>query len=262
MSEVHKLVQRLNDEKKLRVWSVIITFFGDAVLPRGGAVSAKTVQEILHCMGIEAGAVRTAFSRLTKDGWVARTKLGRSSYYHLSNAGLQPFADATDQIYAPLPTKDTGLTGWALTLTQEGYPDFQLARLDQKDTLDETFRMTGTISHIPDWMKLQKCPPDHASSFHNLMTTFQPIDHSQLSNLEAMAVRCLLIHEWRRILFQFEQVAPIFWSKDWPQSACHHFVASLYHQLLHSSEDWMDQNATGPNGRLNAPKESLDLRFT
>ncbi|MGI9363999.1 MAG: PaaX family transcriptional regulator C-terminal domain-containing protein [Rhizobiaceae bacterium] len=236
-------------------------FFGDAVLPRGGAVSAKTVQEVLLCMGIEAGAVRTAFSRLSKDGWVVRTKLGRSSFYHLSDPGLQPFADATDQIYAPLPEADNSLTEWTLTVRQDDHPDFQLFRQSPVESGNETFRMTGKISHVPDWMKLQKCAPDHARSFDNLMTAFQPVDHTQLNELEAMAVRCLLIHEWRRILFQFEQVAPVFWTQDWPQSTCHAFVAALYHNLLHSSEVWMDQNAKGPQGRLRSPGNSLGSRF-
>ena len=77
MDPVLDLVHRINDSKKLRVWSLIITYFGDAVVPRGGAVSARTVQQILARMGIESGAVRTAFSRLTNDGWVVREKIGR-----------------------------------------------------------------------------------------------------------------------------------------------------------------------------------------
>ena len=62
MDAVGELVGRLNGTKKLRVWSVIITFFGGAIVPRGGSVSARTVRELLQRMGIEAGAVRTAFS--------------------------------------------------------------------------------------------------------------------------------------------------------------------------------------------------------
>ena len=84
MDPIEDLVGRLNSTKKLRVWSVIITFFGDAIVPRGGSVSAKTVQSLLGRMGIEAGAVRTAFSRLTSDGWVVREKIGRSSFFRLS----------------------------------------------------------------------------------------------------------------------------------------------------------------------------------
>ena len=45
MDPIEDLVTRLNSTKKLRVWSVIITFFGDAIVPRGegvGLVSART----------------------------------------------------------------------------------------------------------------------------------------------------------------------------------------------------------------------------
>ena len=271
MNAVGDLAERLNDTKKLRVWSVIITFFGDAIVPRGGSVSARTVQILLDRMGIEAGAVRTAFSRLTNDGWVVREKLGRSSFYHLSPMGLGPFAAATDRIYAPLPTANPANPAnenWRLTLRENDFPKPHLRKLESdRDTKpiskpSDDFLLDGTFANIPDWLKNMSCQPAHRQSYSALMEAFEPIAGADLSDIDSLAVRCLLIHEWRRILFQFDKVEPEFWTTDWPEPACHRFVCDLYQQLLPSSEAWMDAEATGPLGRIPQPESALVRRFS
>ena len=85
---------------KRQVWSLIITFFGDAVLPRGGRVAARAVTEVMTRIGVEEGAVRTAFSRLVSDGWVERSREGRAAFYRLAEDGRAPFEEASRLIYA------------------------------------------------------------------------------------------------------------------------------------------------------------------
>ena len=48
-----------------RTWSVIITLFGDAIVPRGGAIWLGTLLAIFRALDIGDGVVRTAMSRLT-----------------------------------------------------------------------------------------------------------------------------------------------------------------------------------------------------
>ena len=264
MDPIEDLVGRLNRSKKLRVWSVIITFFGDAVVPRGGSVSARTTQNLLGRMGIEAGAVRTAFSRLTSDGWVVREKLGRSSFFRLSPAGLAPFEAATDRIYAPLPvaqSKHPNGDDWELQFHQDTYPSPIIVPSSKSETREDCFVMRGRITQIPEWLKKIRCQSEHKKSFEVLMQTFAPLEDKTLEPIEALAARCLLIHEWRRILFQFDAVAPQFWTTDWPQADCHRFVSKLYHAWLPASEAWMNEEATDHRGPLLPPKADLAARF-
>lgn len=266
MDQVAELIARLNRDKKLRVWSVIITFFGDAIVPRGGSVSAKTVQTLLARMGIEAGAVRTAFSRLSNDGWVVREKRGRSSFYRLSKTGLQPFAEATDLIYAPLPAAPSNDGRWKLSLSEASYPLPRIERLSGGCGADgegdpNDFELVGTVRAIPRWMKQMHCSDAHHQAYATLMQAFAPVQPEQMSNEEAMAIRCLLIHEWRRILFQFDAVPPDFWTDDWPQAACHAFVSQLYGLLLPASERWMTEVANGLDGALPPVSDDLARRF-
>ena len=78
--QLDAIVADLYDTRSLKVWSLIITFFGDSIVNRGGNVSANTVHTVLGRADIGSGAVRTAFCRLVIDGWVSREKRGRRSY--------------------------------------------------------------------------------------------------------------------------------------------------------------------------------------
>src|SRR5262249_49197965 len=80
-------------------WSVIITVFGDAIVPRGGSVWLGTLVRFFAALGINDGVVRTAMSRLAADGWLERSRVGRNSFYHLTKKGRVTFKQATAHIY-------------------------------------------------------------------------------------------------------------------------------------------------------------------
>src|SRR5215471_4203510 len=63
-----------------RTWSVIITVFGDAIVPRGGSVWLGTLVRFFAALGSNDGVVRTAMSRLAADGWLERSRVGRNSF--------------------------------------------------------------------------------------------------------------------------------------------------------------------------------------
>ena len=91
-----------------RTGSLIVTIFGDAIVPRGGTVWLGTLAEILDAMGVGDGVVRTAVSRLAADGWLEREKVGRNSFYRLAGEGRATFAAATRRIYGSAAPAWTG----------------------------------------------------------------------------------------------------------------------------------------------------------
>lgn len=97
-----RIVSRFKREPS-RTGSLIITFHGDAILPRGGSVWLGTLLQFLDLLQIEGGVVRTAASRLAADGWLARDKAGRKSFYRLAPAGRARFEAAIAHVYAPQP---------------------------------------------------------------------------------------------------------------------------------------------------------------
>ena len=91
----------LRSQKAMRVWSLVITFFGDSVVPLGGEVWLGTVTRAMGGLAVDDQAVRAAISRLTKDGWLERKRLGRNSYYRLAENGNREFLAAAERIYGP-----------------------------------------------------------------------------------------------------------------------------------------------------------------
>src|SRR2546422_939249 len=88
-----RIVQQLKREPS-RTGSIVITVFGDAIVPRGGSVWLGTLLEFFEALDINSSVVRTAMSRLTADGWVEREKVGRNSFYRLGPGGTVPLRNA------------------------------------------------------------------------------------------------------------------------------------------------------------------------
>src|SRR4029077_11211307 len=95
-----RIVDQLKREPS-RTGSIVITVFGDAIVPRGGSVWLGTLLEFFEALDIDSGVVRTAMSRLATDGWLERNKVGRNSFYRLAKKGRQTFDTATKHIYDP-----------------------------------------------------------------------------------------------------------------------------------------------------------------
>src|SRR5258708_22473962 len=102
-----RIIQQLKREPS-RTGSIVITVFGDAIVPRGGSVWLGTLLEFFEQLDIDASVVRTAMSRLTADGWFERNRIGRNSFYRLVQSGRQTFDIATKHIYGPPATDLTG----------------------------------------------------------------------------------------------------------------------------------------------------------
>ena len=97
---VETLLDAFHERTPIRAGSLIVTVFGDAVVPRGGVLSLSSLHDVMRAFRISDTLVRTALSRLVSDGWFERWKVGRNSYYQLTGRGQEAFARATLRIYA------------------------------------------------------------------------------------------------------------------------------------------------------------------
>src|SRR5258708_1957145 len=102
-----RIIEHLRREPS-RTGSIVITLFGDAIVPRGGSVWLGTLLEFFKTLEIDSGVVRTAMSRLASDGWLERDKVGRKSFYRLAKKGRQTFDAAVRHVYNPLVADWTG----------------------------------------------------------------------------------------------------------------------------------------------------------
>ncbi len=163
MDRLAPLIETLNADGRLRVWSLVISVFGDLVQHRGGAMDTARLQRILGRIGVEPGAVRTALSRLSRDGWVTGDRNGRISTYRLTPEGVGSFAQATQQIYAA-PHAGPVTEWWFETGTKAaGLPFYGGVLRPAGDTLDPgvSFRLAGRITEITEEVRAGFLSDDH-----------------------------------------------------------------------------------------------------
>src|SRR4029077_20908820 len=84
-----------------RASSLVITVWGDAIAPHGGAVMLAGLIELLAPFGVNERLVRTSVFRLAREGWIAAKPIGRQSLYRLARNGVRRFELAYRRIYAP-----------------------------------------------------------------------------------------------------------------------------------------------------------------
>ncbi len=96
-------LERFKAQGRGQAGSVIVTVFGDGVLPRGGAIWLGSLISLLAPLGLNDRLVRTAVFRLAQDDWLEAVAQGRRADYRLTTAGQRRFVQASQQIYAPEP---------------------------------------------------------------------------------------------------------------------------------------------------------------
>jgi len=242
----------------MRVWSVIISIFGDLVLPRRGDIAAGQLQTILERLGIDAGAMRTAISRLGKEGWVGSSRAGRSSIYRLSPAAVPEFDIAARTIYAPQrPAPEGGLTLVILPDGQEAPAEADLLSVQRTvhvwagaGPVPETIAESALITSIapgalPSWMRAALLSETLASEYRALEARFAPLAQAleaggTLSSEDAAAARALLIHHWRRVALRHPHLPWAVAPDGWPEPTCRRFVLALHARLGEAAEPWLD----------------------
>ena len=79
--------------------SLIMTVFGDCVFHHGGIISLASLIQLMEVFGFNERSVRTAVFRLVQNGWLVSEKIGRTSYYRLTETSRLRFVQADAKIY-------------------------------------------------------------------------------------------------------------------------------------------------------------------
>src|SRR4051812_33134280 len=279
-----RIVEQFKREPS-RTGSIVITVFGDAIMPRGGSVWLGTLLEFFKTLDIDSGVVRTAMSRLAADGWLERNKVGRNSFYRLAQKGWQTFDTAAKHIYNPKPADWTG--GFELLL---------IANAADRDAPREALKDAGFGSPLPGvWIAPSGVPvPEKAAhairlevsaeddngrrllseswpldrtaeAYLRFMKSFEPlrswVARDKLPDIDAFTARVLLIHHYRRVILRDPLLPAAPLPRDWPGRAARQLCGEIYRGLLPASEQWLDRHASNENGVLPAASKGLYRRF-
>ena len=250
---------RLHGSGRLRVWSVVISIFGDLVQPRKQTISVQELLSLTGHAGIEENAVRTALSRLAKEGWVERHKDGRHAYYGLSDTGKTLFFAATERIYSHSfvsgsPQWNLGYFENPMSYAKDEIPlgftlskHWQLINDEDAHHFSDANNMLFPTSSVeaPDWVLENLLPDKLAKHYRDLLADIHPlIDHKEaielMSPLSALTLRFLLIHAWRRMVLRHPLMPQGLLPSNWPGAICHDAIRSIYPLLVQQSELWWD----------------------
>ena len=260
-----------------RTWSLIVTVYGDAIVPRGGAVWLGTLLTFFRALDIGDGVVRTAMSRLASDGWLERSRVGRNSYYRLTEKGREAFRAASERIYARHAPAWAGHFDLALgseraALEAAGYcllaPGVGIAP-GGAAAIEGALRLQATSDAETYRALAARCWPLEATgeAYARFLAAFGPLREAlersaAFTDLEAFAARILLIHEYRRIVLRDPGLPAELLPQDWPGSAARDLCAGVYGRLACASERWLDETALGEDGKpLPARPEVIAWRF-
>ncbi len=78
---------------------VLISVLGELVLPSGGTAWTSALIEVLSRLGIEEKATRQVLMRTAADGWLTAQKVGRRTYWQISDSARQILTAGTERIY-------------------------------------------------------------------------------------------------------------------------------------------------------------------
>jgi phenylacetic acid degradation operon negative regulatory protein len=82
-----------------RAKSLVVSLFGDAIAPRGGAIRLKNLIELLGPFEVNERLVRTSVFRLVQEDWLEIIRNGRESSYRLTRTGFRRLEHAYEKVY-------------------------------------------------------------------------------------------------------------------------------------------------------------------
>jgi len=97
---IQNLLDSFRERNRVKAGSLIISVFGDAILPRGGEIWLGALIHLLAPLDLNERLIRTTVFRLVKDEWLTTQTQGRRTDYKLSTSGRRHFEEASKQIYA------------------------------------------------------------------------------------------------------------------------------------------------------------------
>jgi phenylacetic acid degradation operon negative regulatory protein len=292
-----ELVARFRRQRPLRGGSLIVTIFGDSIMPRGGAVALGSLIALAAPFGLNERLVRTATARLAKDGWLEGRRAGKLSEYHLSPDGRERFAEATKRIYSEPDKEWSGR--WTLVvlppmraaekkelreeLIWRGFGElstnvFAHPEIDSR-TLGSQRAPLGPLSKVIVFdanladddapqrlVSLGWDLEDLGLRYQRFVKRFERV-LAALHGLRALdpqacfIVRTLLIHEYRRLHLRDPLLPPRLLQTNWPGAQAAALCRDIYARVFAASEAHLSRVAAHLDGPLPPPDASVMLRF-
>ncbi|MFG6581616.1 PaaX family transcriptional regulator C-terminal domain-containing protein [Sulfitobacter sp. 1A12779] len=225
-----------------RVWSLMVSLFGDLAQGQGDAIDGPVLSQIMAALDVRPEASRVALHRLRNDGWLQSHKVGRISQHSLTAQGRAESAAASPRIYAAPPDLSEP---WQMVVTEENgrETDSALREAGFIAALPrayvgraESAAPTGCLAlpgtPPPEWLRRAVEPAELEGDYDALLAALTALDAElpapeQLTPLDVAVLRCLIVHNWRRLVLKHPTLPGGLIRPEWPGYQCHQLVDRL-----------------------------------
>ena len=292
----HELLARWSRQRPQRAGSLLVTIFGDSIMPRGGAIALSGLIRLAVPFGLSERLVRTATARLAQEGGVEARRHGKLSEYRLSKAGRERFADATMRIYGGPSTDWTGR--WTLVvlpamraadrqrlrkeLVWRGFGELSNGVFAHPEAQANEVALRTSAPPLPantlvfdanladhlapgalvglgwDLADLGKRYRRFAQRFERAL---DPLRRMPIEPEAAFILRTLLIHEYRRLHLRDPLLPQSLLPANWPGTRAAVLCGEIYVHVFAASETYLSACASRLNGPLPPPDRTVMQRF-
>jgi phenylacetic acid degradation operon negative regulatory protein len=253
--------------------SALFDLYGDYLRPRGGRAPVAALVRLLAPLGIAAPAVRTAVSRMVRQGWLHPLRLSTGPGYLLTPKAARRLDEAAARIYR------TGRVAWDGT--------FDLIVIDAPGARPDRARLAASmafhgygsiddatwVATRPDGevesllaeagLRYERFTASHAAgtpgatalvrrawnldeisgAYERFVRELRPVvaaitDDS--TEQDAYAVRFRLVHAWRTFLFRDPQLPPSLLPERWAGDAAAAFFDRHASRLRPAADRYVD----------------------
>ena len=223
----------------LKVWSVLVTLFGDLTPERGDRIDGPALSVLTARIGIRPEALRVALHRLRKDDWIVTARKGRISAYGLSAHGQRETEAVRAHIYGaaaipnpgwytiipPPQSGDAALPGW-IPVGRDVF-----ISPTKPDAASKAMVTAIGRGDLPDWVKRKVVPPDLERAFGGLAQVLVRGPVVRADMLDSVALRLLVLHHWRRLALRLMPEAEALMQPDWSGARCRRQVQQWLRDL-------------------------------
>ncbi|MBV1849882.1 PaaX family transcriptional regulator [Catellatospora tritici] len=255
--------------------SALFDLYGDHLRQRGSRAPIAALIRLLAPLGIAAPAVRTAVSRMVRQGWLAPVRLTSGPGYQLTPRAVRRLDEAAARIYR------TGRGGWdgRFDLIVVAQPDPATLGRAERDRLaaDLAFlgygrlesavwiaaRPAGEVDQLllDAGVRFDRFSAAHTggdaaamiarawnisavgAAYAGFVAQLTPVVGSVTrltDDRSAYAARCALVHAWRAFLFRDPQLPASVLPPDWPGTAAAAFFDRHAARLRPAADRFVD----------------------
>jgi phenylacetic acid degradation operon negative regulatory protein len=251
--------------------SALFDLYGDHLRTRGGLAPVAAIVRLLACLDIAAPAVRTAVSRMVRQGWLEPVGTDAGRGYRLTEKASKRLDEAAARIYRLRPPEAWD-GRWSIALLEhtpnrtvrervqrgleylgyrQAHPDAWIAPRPAPELESVTAAEGIPVTHFlgeldgddDELVERLWQPRALAASYLRWLDEAQQLVAAagpDPDELTAFAVRSTLLHEWRKFLFSDPGLPKELLPPDWPGQAAAEYFDAESERLLPAASAYVD----------------------